>query len=226
MDTKITKSLKPLNGKSVNMLITDPFEHQQKCWMNGNFYEAHGSGLLAHMLRNKNLYTAKRCLDIGASIGNHTIFYSKILNCRVVAIEPVKSSFDHLRENCELNNVRPMLINIALGNKKGKVTMENVSKKTFNVGMYQVRKGKDVELNSLDNLKLGQFDFIKIDVEHYNVPLLEGAEETFKTQKDCDIYIECETPEILNITNEIMKSYGYYKTDLVVNHTPTYLWKK
>ena len=166
-----------------------------------------------------------RALDIGASIGNHTVYFANELGCEVVSVDPFEPSFKHLKENVKLNDLDVELINVALGDKEGIGAMKSMSK--GNVGMQQVVIGQGVKIKTLDGLKLGQLDFIKIDVEHYNIPLLKGAKETLHNQVKCDVFIECESNEIRRDTNEIMKSYGYKLVKGVkLNHTPTYLWKK
>jgi FkbM family methyltransferase len=196
-------------------------DHIQKHWKVGNFYEASKNGLLAYMFRNK--YTG-RCIDIGASIGNHTVYFSKVLGCKVTSIEPSPDSFKHLQYNVSLNDCDANLINCALGEKEGKCRMESISDK--NVGMKQVREDEGgIPIMRLDDLVEGQFDFIKIDVEHYNTPLLKGAKETLMNQKKCHVFIECETQPILAETSKIMRSYGYERVAGVkLNHTPTFLF--
>lgn len=210
--------------KGAKFEVKDLNEHIQRHWVAGNFYEAHGNGLLAYLKRNN--YSG-RCLDIGASIGNHTVYFKKMLGCDVISIEPVKSSFKHLKKNCELNKIDVELHNIALGNRTGKVSMKSFSGEKYNVGMFQVVEGKDTKIDKLDNVVEGQFDFIKIDVEHFNIPLLKGAEATLKAQDKCHVFIECETTQILKETSIIMRSYGYKMVKGVkLNHTPTYLFTK
>lgn len=208
--------------KNCKFEVRDPNDHIQKHWVAGNFYEASSNGLLAYLNRNK--YRG-RCLDIGASIGNHTVYFEKVLKCDVVAIEPTPESFDHLKRNCELNSCKAELMNFALGEKAGTCSMKVISEK--NVGMRQVGEGSDCVIEKLDNLVSGQFDFIKIDVEHYNTPLLKGAEKTLKAQTKCHVFIECETLQTLAETSKIMTSYGYRRFEGVkLNHTPTYVWSK
>ena len=220
-------TIKSINGKSAQFHIKDKNEHIQRCWNSGRFYESHKNSILAYLMQNKERYQNKTCLDIGASIGNHTVYFSKILNCKVTSFEPVLSSFLHLKENCELNNIDPTLHNIGLGEKKGKVGVRNNSKAHYNVGMFQIIDGDDIEIDALDNVFEGQVDFIKIDVEHYNIPLLLGAKEVLRSQNKCDVFIECESKEIFDSTNNIMQSYGYKLVkNVVLNHTPTYLWRK
>lgn len=206
--------------KNCKFVVKDPNDHIQKHWLAGNFYEAHGNGLLAYL--NRNGYKG-RCLDIGASIGNHTVYFEKVLGCDVTAIEPTPDSYSHLVENCVLNDCKATVLNFALGEKPGTCSMKVVSDN--NVGMRQVTEGDDCVIEKLDNLVEGQFDFIKIDVEHYNTPLLKGAEKTLKAQKKCHVFIECETLQTLQDTQRIMSSYGYRRVENVkLNHTPTYIF--
>jgi len=206
--------------KGCKFAVRQPKDHIQKHWLAGNFYEASSNGMLAYMKRNG--YTG-RCLDIGASIGNHTVYFEKMLGCDVTSFEP-SDSFKHLKKNCKLNKCKAKLIKCALGDHKGRVTMEQVS--DSNVGMRQVRDGDTTDIDRLDSLVDGQFDFIKIDVEHYNVPLLKGAEKTLRAQTKCHVFIECETPRVLSETSLLMSKYGYRRYNIKLNHTPTYLWTK
>lgn len=219
--------IKAYNDKLAYFEVKDVNEHIQRCWNGNKFYEAHKNGILSYMMNRLPEYENKRCLDIGASIGNHTVYFSKILGCEVTSFEPVKESFDHLSENCQINNINPTLHNVALGEETKTAGIRNNSKAHFNVGMYQVVEGEGIQVDMLDNLVEGQFDFIKIDVEHYNIPLLKGSKETLTNQIKCDVFIECETDEILVSSNALMESYGYERVKSVkLNHTPTYLWRK
>jgi len=201
--------------------IRNPKDHIQKHWKQGSFYESNKNGLLSYLLRNK--YSG-RCLDIGANVGNHTIFFDKILKCEVVAIEPDLDSFSHLKKNCELNNSKSEILNFAVGESSGHCSMKLNDKN--NTGMNTVTEGNDIRIERLDSLVSGQFQFIKIDVEGFNAQVLKGAENTFKSQKKCHIFIECEDTKTLQETDFLMSKYGYTKQNVKLNHTPTYLWIK
>jgi len=215
-----------ING--VKLIVKDPKEHQQKYWMNGMFYEGHGKGLLAYLGRHKGKYKGRFCIDIGASIGNHSLYFAKVMGCPIIAIEPVKESYDHLRENLKLNEIFAITFNVALGAEEGMVDMVNASKNKYNAGMYQVRPGDTVQMKRLDDIVTRtQAGLIKIDVEHYNEPVLKGMRDFLVFQRDCDVFIECEDPDTLKITDRIMNKYGYHRIKhFKVNHTPTYLWRK
>ena len=60
------------HGKTVEFEVRNPQEHIQKNWMVGNFYETQRNGLLNHIANNED--HGGKYFDIGASIGNHSVF--------------------------------------------------------------------------------------------------------------------------------------------------------
>ena len=212
-------------GTEVEVQIKNENEFIQKHWIGGCFYEAKGGGLLNWI----NAFVPKggKFIDIGASIGNHTVFLSKVMNGREVhAIEPLKSSFEHLVENVELNGFKNVFChNFAVGESNGHVSMKNIN--ADQIGMTQVIKGNDVELKRIDDLDFFDgYDYIKIDVEHYNKEVLTGAAETFKKGKGI-ISIEAESDEQLIEVDEIMKKFNYIRQlGTKLNSTPTYIFHK
>lgn len=208
------------DNKQVKCIIKDPNEHQQKHWVNGKFYETSSGGLLNWVYKKG----FKNILDIGASIGNHTLFFAGIMGAKVTSIEPYLPSFQHLKENINQNKLTNVALhNVAVGSVEGFVTMKRISEN--NVGMVQIRPGADVRITKLDNFLSESIDYIKIDVEHSNIDLLLGASKL--KQLTPVISIECESSDILNRTDKIMRSYGYKMIpNLKLNHTPTYIWRK
>lgn len=222
------------HGKTAKVIIKDPNEHIQKFWAQGIFYEAHRKGLLNYINGCGN-YKGGVIIDCGASIGNHTLFFCSVIHAVVLSIEPHKESFEHLVENLKLNGFDESVVNIALGERKRKVSM--ISKSKNNVGMLQVdENGNDIDMYALDTVVLKNEDLVntidnigltlvKIDVEHYNEKLLKGAKKVLMKYKP-DVFIECETEAELKATISILSEYGYSRVKgLVLNHTPTYLFK-
>ena len=64
--------------KKSKFIVKDKNEHIQKHWVAGNYYEASKIGLLSYLKRGG--YKG-RALDIGASIGNHTVYFANELGC-------------------------------------------------------------------------------------------------------------------------------------------------
>lgn len=67
-------------------------------------------------------------------------------------------------------------------------------KKFKNVERFEIVKKIEVEAKKLDSLKIDKIDFIKIDVQGYNLEVLKGSTEALK--KAIGIEIECEFKEI------------------------------
>ena len=59
---------------------------------------------------------------------------------------------------------------------------------------FEIVKKIEVEAKKLDSLKIDKIDFIKIDVQGYNLEVLKGSTEALK--KAIGIEIECEFKEI------------------------------
>jgi FkbM family methyltransferase len=215
--------IKKLNyqDKSVEVIIRNPNEHIQKHWMLGSFYEVNRNGMLNHIAQFQK---PGKWFDIGASIGNHTLFFA-MLGAKVYSFEPFQESFNHLSENVRLNKFKVKLHNLALGNRIGKCSMKPVS--ATNCGMNQVIEGNDVDIVTIDSMECFEgYDMIKIDVEHFNRELITGGKRTFTKGKG-DIYIEAESIAERDEVDQLLGECGYKRVpDLVFNHTPTYLYKK
>jgi len=214
------------DGTVTKAIVKNENEHIQKNWMVGRFYETQRNGMLNVIYESEK--KGGKFIDIGASIGNHTLFFANVMKGQVIAFEPQFDSYIQLRDNIELNHLTVTTFNAALGDRKGLVRMKSNS--PDNVGMYQVDESGigNTVLQTLDRYEhfVGGYDVIKIDVEHYNKKLLTGAAEVLTNGRG-NVYIEAETPEILKETDDIMATYGYYRIPgLVMNHTPTYLYVK
>lgn len=152
-------------------------------------FEPHLVSMLEAMCGEGNL-----ALDIGANIGCTALALSQIVgNGRVAAFEPVPRTFAYLSKNAEaVPNVA--IHNFALGKEPGTLPMQGAegdSSGAFianqfhigNAGYFQV----DVPVRRLDDafpsLGLDRVDFIKIDVEGFELDVFEGAAETLRRFK-------------------------------------------
>jgi len=205
---------------SAKVEIKDPEEYIQKHWMDGNFYECGRNGLLKHLYK---YYRDKVFVDVGACIGNHTLFMAKISK-KVIAFEPVKDNYVHLIENIKLNN----LTNVEAFEKALSdltVTSKIVLGEKGNNGSYEVSdKGSEIiSMWRMDSVIKEHIDVIKIDVEGHNVRVLRGAYQTLETYMP-DVFIECHKG-FLDETADMFHLLEYYQVKGTWNPSPTYLFR-
>ena len=142
--------------------------------------------------------------DIGAHGGVYTITLRKRFpTLKVISFEPQP---DDLRKNLDLNSLNADdLQEVALGAENGAVRM-TVNKRSSN---HIAPDGqRSVRLVRLDDLRkersLPAPEWIKIDVEGFELPALKGAEATLQ---ECQPVIICEI-------NEISGRFGTQVSDL------------
>lgn len=165
-------------------------------------------------------------IDIGANIGQTSLNLSKKLGTiphTVLAFEPFPSTFNKLETNIRLNSFSSIKIfNVALGNEKKTIEMEmscptnsggyKISPKnsSFKDQLVQVNQEKLDDYYSLEDL----INFIKIDVEGYEMEVLKGAEQIIKKHKPV-LVIELNDKSLINQNSsakqvcQFIKNLGY-----------------
>ena len=160
-------------------------------------------------------------IDVGANIGNHTIFYSRVFP-RVISFEPVPSNCWILKANLHLNRINNVtLVEKGLGAKAeilllGDEDRENTNNAfnaepnilfnaSPNMAKAEVARGDD------EMARLGvdsEIAMIKIDVEGFEPYVLQGFKQTIMKHNPI-IFWEAFTQETAKPSVEILKSMGY-----------------
>jgi len=163
-------------------------------WISGlKFYAEKGdAGLVANiyyklfdyeesMFLLSRLQPGDLFIDVGANLGHFSMLAAGISKARVLAIEPIPSTFEKLERNIALNKLGHLVscINKGLGEKQG--TLRFLTDRTVmnRVALDRENNTLDVEVCTLDELLEGkEAVFLKIDVEGFELPVLKGATKT------------------------------------------------
>lgn len=167
----------------------------------------------------------KDILDIGANIGNHTLYFGKILHAHSIhSFEPVGDFYEILKKNVALNHLDDTVTvhNVALGNESGRARIKYF--KPDELGATQIEQDSEgnMVLQRLDDLEFDNIDFIKIDVETFEYNLLLGAKQTLERHSPV-LFIEI-FDALYEKVNGLLNELGYYQFE-EVSHT-NYLYKK
>jgi FkbM family methyltransferase len=176
-----------------------PFTEHSKLLMSkgltgatGNLYsglhEFYDMGFLLHFLREKDVF-----VDIGANIGSYTILASAEINAFSISIEPIPSTFSHLKNNIVVNQINHLVtpLNIGLGSKMGSLKFTKSRDTENHIATQDETDTIDVEVDTLDNIIAEeQPTLLKIDVEGFETEVLNGAEATLNKSSLKAIIIE------------------------------------
>lgn len=163
-------------------------------------------------------------LDVGANIGNHTLFLSAVAACRVEAFEPNHELCDALRRSIAINGLSDQvhLHETGLGRAVGHARFGVSS--PANLGGQHLELGEGgLRVGVLDHFVFeGPVQAIKIDVEGMEIDVLEGARELLKRDRPL-LYVECGTEAAYRRMSRWMSTLDYTYWD-TFNATPTHLF--
>jgi len=151
----------------------------------GNWYcgldEVDDMGFVLHTLRPGELF-----VDVGANIGSYSILAASGVGTRVIAIEPIPSTFSILKQNIRLNGLEGQVVarHLGLSNNASELRFTTTQDTTNHVlGDSEKAQGETIDVTTLDNLLEGEAipAVIKIDVEGYEFAVLKGAKRTLSS---------------------------------------------
>ncbi len=116
-------------------------------------------------------------LDIGGCIGNHTVYFSKILGANVFTFEPNPISFSILERNVLQNKIQDKctLFNNCVSHIPGKVKVLKSVDHMIGCTEWTHDNSGEIDSISLDEVIKDPIDFIKIDVEGMEIDVLKSA---------------------------------------------------
>ncbi|HJO12578.1 MAG: FkbM family methyltransferase [Gammaproteobacteria bacterium] len=149
--------------------------------------------------------------DIGANIGQHSLFMSKHVS-KVHAFEPFQQVSGSLRKHIELNKISNIQIhNVGLSNKNEQKTFFAPTGRNQGIGSFDaatVAKGNEAIgqlalIRGDDYFKQQQISniaLVKIDVEGFEKPALAGLQQTLTENRPIVVF-EITYGEELSFTN-------------------------
>jgi protein O-GlcNAc transferase len=187
----------------------------------GKFYEA---PMLDYICK---LQPRGTIIDVGANIGNHSIYFGHFLSNKIVAIEPVPENFAILCANVSINHMEDRIVSHQIG-ASIKHHRLSVSYDPINMGMCKlstlISDKRNVECYSLDvYVGCNDIGLIKIDCEGMELKALQGAEKILRRCKPL-LFVEAATEQEFNQVNEYLIPLGYTMIKQF-NATPTYYFK-
>jgi FkbM family methyltransferase len=176
-------------------------------------YEHKYMVIIAEWLKSKKLKNSL-FIDIGANLGNHTLFFSKYFK-KTIAFEPHKKIFKLLQFNTE-DNSNIKIFNFGLSDKNKKSLLYTNESNFGGSSQISNKKAKAhlATFRKFDDLKLKKHsDLIKIDVEHHEEKVLKGAQIYLKKyspiilfESNGDLVKNGSTPVI-----KLLKKFNYKK---------------
>ena len=165
-------------------------------------------------------------LDCGANIGVHTIEWAKNMTewGEVFSFEPQEKIYYALSGNIAINNCFNVTAkNVALGSEIGRIEIPTPNyNKPSSYGSLELKKKKNnefigqeidyqntkqIDMLSIDSLKLNRIDFIKIDVEGMEEEVLKGS--TMSINRFCPILLIEHIKSDINSLKNFLEKKNY-----------------
>jgi FkbM family methyltransferase len=174
-------------------------------------------------------------LDVGANIGNHSVFFGKYISSKVIAFEPNKILYPILERNLARNNVDAKIYKYGLCDKETLGSMSIPLGMENNIGAGKILLNDDfgfndevVQLTSLDYLLTEiekeisgrKISAIKIDVEGMEPNVLRGGLKLIRKYLP-ELYIEVSSPSQMQEIKSLLDLEGYIP---VCAHAATPVW--
>lgn len=169
-------------------IVAHPEDVIQKKLLAGRFFEEDELALF------ENFGSGGTALDIGANVGNHTVFFAALGGFgRVVPFEPNPTVYTLLQANVaanDLSNVDLGYLGFALGSQDGQGVLRLDE---GNLGATQVNlvEGGDIQVRDAGRVlaDMHDIDLIKIDVEGMEIEVLKSIGKLLERERP-PIYIE------------------------------------
>lgn len=150
-----------------SIVLNTHSDHIGRILQSGHFYEQ----AMLSFIQSLGFFDV--IIDVGANIGNHSVFFASYCARKVVAIEPAIENFELLRLNKIQNNLNNLLTyNVGIGIENTRASYRLLPD---NMGMIDLSKGSGSVNIVKPNYVIDEpFDLIKIDCESMSIEVFEA----------------------------------------------------
>ena len=183
---------------------------------NFDTYEYYDSKMLFTLSRE-----CKTIFDIGANLGWYSIFLALIDDKkRILSFEPISETFNALKKNISINNVRSIkTYNLALSDEQKEMEMfyspSLTGASSFKNLQEKETQTKIIKTNTLDNFieiaEVDSLDFIKCDVEGAELLVVEGGLKSIEKYKPI-LFLE--------MLRKWANKFGYHPNEIIERLKP------
>lgn len=191
---------------------------QGETGLTGNVYcglhEFEDMAYLLHVIQPEDYF-----VDVGANVGSYTILAACVGGAHGCAIEAIPDTYRRLYANVRLNEIEKQLDlqNIAIGHESGVITFSaGLDTQNHVLAEHETSSDKiEVPVRALDEVLLGKKpSLIKIDVEGFETPVLQGASATLSEPSLHSVIMELNGSGLRygydeSAILELMTTYGF-----------------
>lgn len=183
------------------------------------FYEWQMLGALAEYLAPGDYV-----VDVGANIGNHSLYFAAVCDVDVLAFEPLDVAADILQINIEQNFLddKIELRRHALGAFKARAKLSKFDPENVGATSFALTPSGEFRVSSLDLEKISRrVALLKVDAEGMDLSVLKGAADLIARDRPiivCEAATKSEQTALEEYVAEI--SYTFVAE---FNATPTYI---
>lgn len=168
----------------------------------------------------RELGLAGVAVDVGAHVGNHTLWLAVICGMRVAAFEPDVTAYTWLSRNVAGNQLRSRVTTypVALGAQATRGDWDHRTK-----GVLRPDVLGSVPIHVLDAYALEHVSVIKIDVEGHEPDVLRGATRTLQRWRPV-VYAEGISKASRRRVGAVLEPLGYRLDHVVATSSPMGCW--
>jgi len=207
-------ALKLFRPRSTPAFWTMPYDTICREILLNGFYEKDLLKGMCALVKDKQTTV----LDVGANIGNHSIYFSQNFK-NVVAFEPVQRNCWIFKANLHLNRISNVdLIEVALSNSNGELVCAHYDANDTNMVLHKSNEapllGSDIVQASVGDEQLAQreestpISLIKIDVEGHEPEVIQGLRSTIMEHKPLIVW-EAFTRDSVSESRVLLEAMGY-----------------